>query len=174
MLNKSVNSTDVLVGAGLGFAGTLALKGIGNRVLAGKVPDFVLKGSPLVGGLLTGALLYAVGAKKNKSKAQAHAFGAAVAGASVQAWDVLKTSFPDGLGDVVSLKFSGHRPYGSVFVDERTPAVGPGGAAYAGLNALNGLIVDEGGRSLSNLSDLANMHMGDGDSSGMEELMDLD
>lgn len=170
VLNKSVNTTDVLMGAALGLAGTLALKGVGNRMLAGKVPDFLLKGSPLVGGILTGAGLYAFGAKKNKAKANAHLFGAAVAGASVQAWDVLKTTFPEGLGDVVSLKLGryGSRGYGSVFVDERTPAVGPGGAAYGGM------IVDEPGRSLSdhNLAGLAAMQMGDDENSGIEELME--
>lgn len=175
MLNKSVNTTDVLTGAALGFAGTLALKGLGNKLFAGKVPDFLLKGSPLVGGIVTGAVLYAVGAKKDKSKANAHLFGALTAGASVQAWDVLKTSFPEGLGDVVSLKLNQYgklNRYGKygVFVDERTPVVGPGGAT------LGGLIVDEGGRSLSdrNLGQLAAVSMNDAEASGMEELMSLE
>lgn len=171
-LNKSVNTTDVLIGAALGLGGTLALKGLGNKLLAGKVPDFILKGSPLVGGVITGGAAYFLGAKKNKAKANAHLFGALIAGASVQAWDVLKTSFPEGLGDVVSLKlgrYGNHGRYG-VFVNERTPAVGPGGAS------LGGLIVNEGGRSLSdaNLSQLAAMSMNDSESSGMEQLMDLE
>lgn len=173
VLNKQVNTTDVLVGGALGFAGSLALKGLGNKMLAGTVPDFILKGSPLVGGLLTGGILYALSAKTNKAKANAHLFGALSYGAAVQAWDVLKTSFPEGLGDVVSLKLNRYGRYGGrmgVFVDERTPAVGPGGAA------MGGLIVDEGGRSLSdhNLGALAQASVGDSESSGMEELMDLD
>lgn len=168
-LNKQVNTSDVLVGAALGFAGTLAIKMAGGKVLAGKVPDFLLKGSPLVGGIVTGGVLYALEQKKNKAKANAHLFGALLAGASVQAWDSLKTTFQAQLGDVVSLKFQGRNGYG-VFVDERTPNVGPGG--------YGGLIVDEGGRSMSgvsqNLAQLAAYSMGDEESSGMEELMDLD
>lgn len=173
MLNKTVNTNDVLSGAAFGFAGTLLLKGLGNKLLAGKVPDAILKGSPLMGGLITGGILYALTRKTNKSKADAQLFGALTAGASVQAWDVLKTSFPEGLGDVVSLNIGNYRRggYGSVIVDEKTPDIGPGGAAYAGYN---GLIVDEGSRSMGNLGQLAAMSMGDGESSGMEELMDLD
>lgn len=174
-LNKSVNTTDVLLGAALGLGGTLVMKGLGNKLLAGKAPDWLLKGSPLVGGIAVGGLLYALEGKKNRPKANAHLFGAVLAGASVQAWDVLKTQFPEGLGDVVSLKFSGYGRggrYGSVIVDERTPSVGPGGASYAGL------IVDEPGRSLSdgNLAQLAqvDMGLGDSDASGIEELMDMD
>lgn len=169
-LNKSVNTTDVLIGAAIGLGGTLALKGFGNKLLAGKVPDFILKGSPLVGGIISGGAAYYLSAKKNKAKANAHLFGALIAGASVQAWDVLKTSFPEGLGDVVSLKLGRYGNQGryGVFVNERTPAVGPGGAS------LNGLIVNEGRGSDANLSQLAAMSMSDSESSGMEQLMDLD
>jgi hypothetical protein len=170
-VNKSVNTSDVLMGAVLGFGGTLLIKGLGNKVLAGKAPDWLLKGSPLVGGIAAGGLLYMMEQKKSRQKANAHLFGALMAGASVQAWDVLKTTFPEGLGDVVSLRFAG-QPYGrlgSVLVDERTPAVGPGGAAY------NGLIVDEASRSMGNLNQLAAYSMsGDDEHSGIEELMDLD
>lgn len=173
MLDKSVNTTDVLVGAGLGFAGTLALKGLGNKMLAGQVPDAILKGSPLVGGIIAGGLAYLLESKKNKQRATGHLFGALTAGAAVQAWDVMKTSFPTGLGDVVSLKlgrYAGRRGGYGVFVNERTPAVGPGGAS------LNGLLVNEPGRSMSdhNLAALAGVSMGDGESSGMEQLMDLE
>src|SRR5258706_4175172 len=134
VLNKSVNTTDVLVGAAVGLGGTLLLKGFGNKMLAGTAPDWLLKGSPMVGGALAGGAMYFLGKKKNMAKANGHLFGALAAGASVQAWDVLKTSFPEGLGDVVSLKLGryGNR-YGKygVFVDEKTPSVGPGG--YGGL-----------------------------------------
>jgi len=168
MFGKSVNTTDVLMGAALGFGGTLLLKGLGNKLLGGKVPDTLLKGSPLVGGLLVGAGLWAVN-RKNKSKANAQLFGALLAGGSVQAWDVLKTSFPDGLGDVVSLKMGSYNPYG-VFVDEKTPAIGPGGAAY------NGLIVDDESRRMSdtNLAELASMSLGGMGESGLEDLMEMD
>lgn len=163
-LNKQVNTTDVLIGAALGFGGTLAIKAFSGKFLGAKVPDILLKGSPLVGGILTGGALYMMQKDKNRSKADAHLFGAILAGAAVQTWDTLKTQFPSTLGDVVSLRFQGRNGYG-VFVDERTPGMG-------------GLIVDEAGRSLSgvsrNLAQLAAYSMNEGESSGMEELMDLD
>jgi len=175
-LPKSADTNDLILGAALGLGGTLVMKGLGNKLLAGTAPDWLLKGSPLVGGVATGALLYMIEGRKNRQKAGAHMLGAVLAGASVQAWDVLKTQFPEGLGDVVSLRFSNYGRggrYGSVIVDERTPMVGPGGgASYAGL------IVDEPGRSLSdtNLAQLAqvDMGLGDSDASGIEELMDMD
>ena len=164
VLNKSVNTNDVLVGAALGFIGTGAVKYLGNKFLADKAPAFLLKASPLVGGLITGGALYALQQKKNKSRATAHLFGAIVAGASVQVWDILKTEMPSYFGDVVSLNLSN---YGSVIVDEATPRVGPGG--------YSGLIVDEPGRAMSdyNLSQLANVSMGD-EESGIEEMMEMD
>ena len=166
-LPSSVSTKDVLMGAALGFAGTLLLKGLGGKYLAGKVPDALLKGSPLIGGLLVGGAAYAYQMKSNKSRGQSHLFGALLAGGAVQAWDVLKTQYPAGLGDVVSLKF-GRNGYG-VFVDETTPNVGPGGAA------MNGLIIDEAGSSNSNLAQLAAYSMGDdADQSGMDSLMDID
>jgi len=149
VLNKSVNTTDVLVGAAVGLGGTLLLKGFGNKMLAGTAPDWLLKGSPMVGGALAGGAMYFLGKKKNMAKANGHLFG-----------------------DVVSLKLGryGNR-YGKygVFVDEKTPSVGPGG--------YGGLVVNDPQRSLSdgNLAQLAQVSMsggmGDGD---MESLMELD
>jgi len=168
LLDKSVNSTDVLLGMALGFAGTGLLKYAGNQFAAGILPDALLKGSPLVGGAITAAAAYAYQKDKSVAKANAYALGAAAAGAAVQLWDVLKTQFPQAFGDVVSMK------YGSILVNERTPAVGPGGAAY------NGLIVDEPSRrqlaaynEQSNLSALAGLAMGEPDGHDLEGLMGL-
>jgi hypothetical protein len=159
VLNKSVNTTDVLMGAAIGFGGTLLMKGMGNKMLAGKVPDFILKGSPLVGGAIAGGLAYAYQSKKNMGRANGWLFGALMAGASVQGWDVLKTSFPEGLGDVVSLQMD---QYG-VLVDEPQRRL-----------ASMGLLVDEPARRAANLAELAALSADDGDSSsGIEELMNM-
>lgn len=170
---SSVGTKDVLIGAAIGFAGTLGIKYLaGTPMLAGKIPDAVGKAGPLIGGLITGGVLYAMEQKKNKSKANGHLFGAVMAGAAVQGWDVLKTQFPAAFADVVSLKFNGARPYG-VFVDERTPRIGPGGRS-----AYNGLIVDESASaSNQNLAQLAAYSMdgfGDSDEDVMQSLMDVD
>lgn len=158
-INKSVNTTDILVGAALGFAGTGALKLLGNKFLASKVPDIVLKGAPLVGGIVTGGIAYALQVKKNKSRATGHLTGAILAGASVQVWDVLKTNMPAYFGDVVSLNLG---RYGGLLVDSNTPRMGPG--AYAGL------IVNSPNDSQANLGRLAEMS-GVGDMNEIEELM---
>ena len=166
-LGKSVSTTDVLVGAVIGMGGTLLLKGLGNKMFAGKLPDIVLQGSPLIGGALAGGAAYMLEKGKNKARANGHLAGALFAGAAIQAWDFAKTQWPEGLGDVVSLKLQGYR---GLFVNEQTPRVGPGGAA------MNGLLIDENPRSMSdaNLAQLASYSMGDSESSGMEELMDLE
>lgn len=165
-LGRNVNSTDVAIGAGIGLLGTLVLKGAGNKYLS-FLPAPLLKGSPLLGSALSGGLAYMWQRRTAPTRADAYLAGAVLAGASVQAWDILKTQFPSGLGDVVSLRFNGNR-YG-VFIDERTPAVGPGGASY------NGVIVDEpNSRSMSdyNLGQLAQLSMGNDDElDGIEELM---
>lgn len=170
LLDKKVNSTDVLLGGALGFAGTGILKWAGNKFLAGVLPDALLKGSPLVGGAAAGAAAYFYQKDSDQAKADALALGALFAGAAVQLWDVLKTNMPEYFGDVVSLK------YGSILVNERTPDIGPGGAAYGGL------IVDEPSRrqlaaynEKSNLAALAGLAMSESDlDGGLEDLMGLD
>src|SRR5574342_763572 len=119
MFKKQVSTTDVLVGIALGFGGTVALKVVGTKYFAGKLPDFLVNASPLVGGLITGGAAYFIGKKKNSARAYAHLFGSVMAGAAVQGWDFMKANLKDSagnpvLGDVVSLKF-GRSPYG-VFV----------------------------------------------------------
>lgn len=177
IFDKNVNTNDVLVGGALGFAGTAAIKALGTRFAAGSIPDALLKGSPLIGGLATGLAAYYFEKDKTPSRAVAHLLGAAFAGASVQVWDYLKTSMPQYFGDVVSLKYSGHRyaglrGYGSILVNEKTPAIGPGGAAYGGL------IIDEPSRRLSgynsNLQSLADLESGGYGDTDVESLMDLD
>lgn len=171
VLNKSVNTTDVLIGGLFGFAGTLLLKGLGNKLLAGKVPDVVLKGSPLVGGAITGAASY-FALKRNRPKANAYLFGSLAAGAFVQLWDLAKTSFPEGLGDVVSLKFNRYgvlvddpmkRTYGQmgVLVDDPMKQFYSGAPSY-------------GSQSDSNLAELAAMSADDPEMlSDLEQLMQI-
>lgn len=163
MLDRSVNTKDVVVGALVGFAGTGAIKYLNNTILAGKVPEFIAKGSPLIGGAVSGGIAYMLQRQKNPARANGHLTGALLAGASVQVWDMLKANMPQVFGDVVSLNLSN---YGSVFVDEKTPSIGPGG--------YGGLLVDEPSHAMSgyNLAQLAEASMNDSEDDGIEALME--
>lgn len=169
LVNKSVNSTDVLIGGLIGGAGASLAKAIVNKMEAttpGSVPDLVKQGLSLIGATAGGTLAYALQAKSNKSRATGHLVGAVAVGAGITAWDALKANLPQYFGDVVSLRLSGYPGYG-VFVDERTPRIGPG--------AMGGLIVDENVRAMQgyadnpNLAALAQVSMGD-DDDGIDEL----
>ncbi len=165
VLNKSVNTTDVLMGVALGFAGSAAVKAVSTKMLPGKVPDIVLKNTPVVGGLLAGAGAYFLESRKNMGRANAHLFGAAMAGITVQLWGYAKTSMPSYFGDVVSVRRNGYNGRYGMLMNSATPAMGPG--AYAGL------LVDDKARSSSNLNALADMAMGDSEG-GIHDLMDAD
>ena len=80
-----VKPVDVAIGGGLGLAGSIGLQyAAGMAIGAGApVPAFLASGSPVVGGLATGSLLYLAQRKKNKSRATGHLIGALLAGGAV-------------------------------------------------------------------------------------------
>jgi hypothetical protein len=162
VLNYSVNSTDVLVGAVAGLAGSGAFKMAVNK-LGITLPEFVTKFWPLVGSAATGAVLYAAQRKKNPSRGKGHLVGAIGAGVSLTAWDMMKAQMPEYFGDMVSLPYGRFNRYNGMLVNE---------PAYR----MNGMLVNDPQRALSdaNLSQLANLSMGDSDVSGMEDLMSLE
>lgn len=172
VMNKSVNSTDVLIGGLIGGAGASLAKAIVNKMeetKPGGVPDLAKRLLPLIGAAGAGTLAYALQSKGNKSRATGQLVGAISVGAGVTAWDALKANLPQYFGDVVSLRLSGYPGYG-VFVNENTPAIGPGA-----MGGYGGLIVDENQRAMAgyadnpNLAALAQVSMG-GDDDGIDEL----
>lgn len=173
LMNKSVNSTDVLIGAAIGTVGSGAVKYIIRAAgLQDKLPVLVQNWMPLIGSSLAGTAAYMLERKGNKSRAEGHLVGAVAAGVAAQAWGLLKSSYPEYFGDVVALKFAGYGRNGyGVLVNSPTPAIGPG--AYAGM------LFNNPGRPLSGvqyadrpeLGRLAALAMGD-DRDGLEELMD--
>jgi hypothetical protein len=107
-INKSVNSTDVLVGAAAGLVGGMLVKMGLNQVFAGNASALstVDQFGPILTGGLVGAGLYFFQRKKNPTRANGHFAGAVVAGGGVSAWKLLKAQFPD-LADTVSLRVDG-------------------------------------------------------------------
>ena len=160
VLNYEVNSTDVLVGAVAGLAGSGALK-LAISKLNVTLPDFVTKFWPLIASTAVGGILFAVQKDSNPNRGKGHMVGAIGAGVSLTAWDMLKAQLPEYFGEVVSLNLGRYRGMGGLLVNDP--------------KHLGGLLVNDP-KTLSdyNLGQLAGASLGDGESSGMEELMDLD
>lgn len=125
-LGKSVNSTDVVIGAGVGFVG-----GAGLRYLVGRfwptAPEFIQKNLGPISTVLAGAAALAL--MKNKSRATGIFAGAALTGLAPLGWNFLQKQFPTFFSDYVNV------PLG-VLTD--VPAMG--------------LLVDEGSSKLSGLA----------------------
>lgn len=176
LMNKSVNSTDVLVGALIGTAGSGVVKYVIRAVgLQDKLPVLVQNWMPLLGSAAAGSIAFMLERGSNRARAQGHLVGAVAAGAAAQAWGLLKSEYPEYFGDVVALKFAGYGRNGmGILVNSPTPAIGPG--AYAGMG---GLLFNNPGRPLAGvqyadrpeLGRLAALAMGE-DKDGLEELMD--
>jgi hypothetical protein len=172
LLDKSVNSTDVLVGMGIGVVGSGVVKYLIKAAgMQDSLPVMVQNWMPLLGSALAGTAAYMLERKSNKSRAEGHLVGAITAGAAAQAWGLLKSSYPEYFGDVVALKFAGVPNNYGLIVNSPTPAIGPG--------AFRGMIFNNPGRPLAGvqyadrpgLGRLAQLSMGD-DRDGLEELMD--
>jgi|CXWL01.1.fsa_nt_gi hypothetical protein len=169
VFDRNVNSTDVLVGAAAGMVGSLGFKYLVGKYAQDMMPAALQNFMPAIGAVAAGSAAYAMQRKGNKARAEGHLVGAMAAAAAVQTWSFLKAQFPE-LADVVSLKLGNYgglivdepgRAMGGLFVNEQTPAIGPGGAAMGGY-------ADNPG-----MAQLAGLSMGD-DMSGVEELMEMD
>lgn len=84
-LPSSVKPVDVIVGLGLGIAGSIGLQIGASKLAAGgtSLPSFLTSGSPIVGGAATAAAVYLVEKKKNPARAAGHALGALLGGLGV-------------------------------------------------------------------------------------------
>jgi hypothetical protein len=87
-----VRPADVILGAGLGLAGSIGLQIGANKALASglPIPGILASGSPVIGGLVSASVLYLAQKKKNKSRATGHAVGAALAGLAVWGFGALQ------------------------------------------------------------------------------------
>jgi hypothetical protein len=94
-MGRTVRSTDVLVGAGLGVAASTFVKmGIEkvNEMLGGKIPLFVMQQAGPLSTFLAGVLLY-LGQKKS-ARGTGHFVGASAVAASAVFWGLLKQYGP--------------------------------------------------------------------------------
>lgn len=173
LLNKSVNSTDVLAGMGIGVLGSGVVKwGIRSLGLQDKLPVLVQNWMPLLGSSAAGVAAYML--QGRSQRAYGHLVGAVAAGAAAQAWGLLKSQYPEYFGDVVALRFQGYARNGmGVLVRSPTPRVGPGGMAGMLFRNPSRQIAGVASRYADkpHMAGLAMAAMGD-DASGLEELMD--
>jgi hypothetical protein len=123
-LGKSVNATDVLVGAGIGMAGGLLIQKAIAKFWP-TAPAFVLNNIGPISTIGAGAVALAV--LKNKHKATGYLTGAALVGLAPLGWEAI-----------------GKLPFLSDYVN----------VDYGMLTDVNpmGLLVDEGSASLSELA----------------------
>ncbi len=132
LLEGSASTKDTAIGALMGFGLIGAFRFLSRKFLAGKIPDSILNASPAFLGAGAAAALY-YGEKKT-SKAKAHAFGAAFAGASIAAWNFLTTSdmTKSYFADMVTLRYAGYPGYNGVYIDNPAPVRGMGalGSVY--------------------------------------------
>ncbi len=160
LMNKSVNTTDILAGAGAGLAGAAALKFGLSKFPTIALPAIAQKVVPLLGSAIAGTALYFLEKEKNGARATAHLVGALTAGAAVNAWSVLKDAVPQ-LADIVELKYNG------MIINEPR-------------RQLNGMLINEttprlhGYADRANLSDLAAMSMANDEDNDLNELVALD
>lgn len=169
LLNKSVNSTDVLLGALIGTAGSGGVKWAVRALgLQDKLPVLIQNWMPLIGSSLAGTAAYML--QGRSQKAYGHLVGAVAAGAAAQAWGLLKSQYPEYFGDVVALRFQGYARNG-MGVLVRNPSRQLGGMLFR--NPTRQL----SGANMARYADkphmagLAAAAMGD-DASGLEEMMD--
>lgn len=183
VLNKSVNTTDVLAGAAVGVLGSGVVKYLIRAAgFQDKLPVLVQNWMPFLAAAAAGSAAYAFERKSNKTRAEGHLTGAVAAGAAAQAWGMLKSSYPEYFGDVVSLKLNGYNNGYGVLVNSPTPQIGPG--AYAGMlfnnpsRGMNGMLFNNPSRAMAGYADrpgmagLAALAMSSDDKDGLESMMD--
>lgn len=144
LFKGEVSAMDTVVGVGLGAAGGLAIKyGLNASGFSANLPDFVNRLWPLVGGALTGGVLYAAQKKSKPARAKAHFVGAVAGGVGAAIWDSARAQFPQ-LADLVNVRLNGYSsPYGVLVNDQ------PGRLA-----AYNGVIVNDSSSNLAHLNAL--------------------
>jgi hypothetical protein len=126
---SSVKPIDVIVGLGLGIAGSLGLQ-VGASKLAASgtsLPNFLTSGSPLVGGGATAAVLYVAQKKKSPGRAAGHALGALLGGLAV--WGTGMAKSAAGLAGYGAPLFNNPRLQGWGFSPRTLPA-GMGGPIF--------------------------------------------
>lgn len=104
-LNKSVRSTDVLIGAAAGMVGSgLVKKGL-DAVWKNQ-PAFISNNADVIGSVLAGVGASVVLGKNNEAKANGIVLGALIAGAVPTAWAWLRNALP-GLSGITDLDMGG-------------------------------------------------------------------
>lgn len=107
---RSVDSTDVFIGAVLGLAGAAGAKMLFSKVpQLATAPEIVKRAVPLLGAAAAGAAISFLGPKLKLSpdKASGYFVGAVAAGAALTAWGEVKNRFPQ-LADIVDLRLNGY------------------------------------------------------------------
>lgn len=120
-LGKSVNTTDVAIGAAIGMGGGALVKIAVNKLdewSGGKVPGFLRSYLGPISTVLAGLL--AASFVKNEGKRKSYYVGAFFAGAVPLAWAFLARQFPAYFSDLVDVNLGlvVNEDYAGLLVDE--------------------------------------------------------
>lgn len=172
-LGRSINSTDALVGAGVGVIATALVKGIANMFapqMAAQVRGATGSFFPAIAGAVAATGVYfgsKMLMKSSPEKSMSYAVGAAAPGIA-QSLQMLAVQYvgpaSGGVMDfsgTVGVNLGGYRPMGMLVAD--------GSDGGAGVQGYGGLLVAD---HSDNLAELAAISMGP-DSDGIAELMTM-
>lgn len=122
-LGKHVNSTDVLIGAGIGLAGGgLVMYGI--RTYWPTAPAFIQQYSGPISALAAGAAAYTLFHKKSRSRAQGYLAGAAAIGVAPFVWGMVKSALPASVSTYFGDPVIAMPSYGSFLTRSPGPLAG--------------------------------------------------
>jgi hypothetical protein len=136
-LGKHVNSTDVLVGAGIGLAGG-GLVMYGVRRFWPSPPSFVTQYSGPLSAIAAGAVAYTLFQKKSKSRALGYFAGAVAIGAIPFVYSMVKSALPASVTQYFGDPVIAMPSYGGLLTRSPGPLAGlltaspgPAPAAYS-------------------------------------------
>ena len=128
--NKHVNSTDVIIGAGIGLAGGGLVNYGLNRFWPTR-PAFIGTYAPALTPIAAGLIAYSFFRKKSKSRAEGYFAGAVAVGVAPTVWGMVKSALPPTAAQYFADPVIAMPSYGGFLTRSPQPLAGYGGLLTA-------------------------------------------